>query len=211
MNLLSYPYRQSWRLLVLATVFGTISGLCGAGVVALIGKGVKGDGDIWLSGLAFFGLCALQLVTKSVSEIALLRSTQDAILQLRVDLSRKLPATPSRRLQELGKPGLLVNLTEDIDTFITAFQVLLSIFRNAIVIIACLGFMAPCRCSCSRSSPSAWWCAWSATTSWRRCRCAACSRCASRSTGSTRISAASSKAARTCSSMRSARTASSTT
>ena len=142
MNLLSYLYRQSWRLLLLATVFGTISGLCGAGVVALIGKGVKGDGDIWLSGLAFFGLCALQLVTKSVSEIALLRSTQDAILQLRVDLSRKLLATPLRRLQELGKPGLLVILTKDIDTFITAFQMLPSVFGNAIVIIACLGFMA---------------------------------------------------------------------
>jgi putative ATP-binding cassette transporter len=124
MNLLTYLYRHSWRLLIFATVCGVVSGLCGAGVVALIGRGVEGGVQPWQTGLLFFALCLLQLTTKSMSEIALLRSTQNTILSLRVELSRRLLATPLKRLQELGKPGLLVILTKDVDTFIAAFQML---------------------------------------------------------------------------------------
>lgn len=142
MNLISYLYRQSWRLLALATFCGVVSGLCGAGVVGLINKGVTGGMELWLSGLLFFGLCIVQLATKSFSEIALLRSTQDAIYSMRMDLSRKLLATPQKRLQELGKPGLLVILTKDVDTFVAAFQMLPTAFGDMIVIVACLAYMA---------------------------------------------------------------------
>lgn len=126
----------------MATVFGMISGLSGAGVVGLINKGVDGQMPLWMAGGLFFGLCILQLITKSFSEIALLKTTQDAIYSMRMELSRKLLATPQKRLQELGKPGLLVILTKDVDTFVAAFQMLPTAFGDLIVILACLAYMA---------------------------------------------------------------------
>lgn len=142
MSVLTYLYRHSWRLLTFATVFSIVSGLCGAGVIALVGKGVAGGIQPWQTGLLFFVLCLLQLTTKSVSEIALIRSTQEAIFSLRVDLSRRVLATPFKRLQELGKPGLLVILTKDVDTFIAAFQTLPAIFGGIVIVAVCLGYMA---------------------------------------------------------------------
>ncbi|SHM78789.1 putative ATP-binding cassette transporter [Duganella sacchari] len=142
MNLLTYLYRQSRRLLTIATVAGSIGGVAGAALVAVISKGVSGKESPSALAWSFFGLCLVTLVCKSISEIALLRLTQDAIFRLRVALSRKLLATPLTRLQELGKHGLLAILTKDIDTFIQAFQFLPLAFGNVVVIVACLGYMA---------------------------------------------------------------------
>ncbi len=143
MNLLSYLYRQSSPLLLLASLLGIVGGLSGAALVAVISKGITGDpSQLTLLAGAFFGLCLLHVVAKTSSEIALLRLTQDAILNLRIELSRKLLATPQKRLQELGKPGLLAILTKDIDSFTLAFQWLPVAFGNVIIICACFAYLA---------------------------------------------------------------------
>lgn len=144
MNLLSYLYRQSWKLLLLATIAGVISGLSGAALAAVISRGVAGGVNSQLSMFAglFFGLCLAHLVFKSFSEIALLHLTQATISHLRVDLSRKLLATPLKKLHEMGKPGLLVILTKDIDSFTMAFQWLPIAFCDVVIIASCLGYLA---------------------------------------------------------------------
>ncbi|MES2295471.1 MAG: cyclic peptide export ABC transporter [Pseudomonadota bacterium] len=142
MNLLSYLYRQSWKVLLFASVAGMIGGLSGAALVALIGKGIGGGEPLAALAWSFFGLCLVSLAGKAYSEIALLKLTQEAIFSLRVDISRKLLATPLTKLQDLGKHGLLVILTKDIDTFIQAFQFLPMAFGNGVIIISCLAYMA---------------------------------------------------------------------
>ena len=142
MNLLFYLYRQSWRLLMVATVTGLIGGLSGAALIAVITKVIDGAGELSTLAWIFFGLCLLLLVSTVVSSLALMHLTQTATLHLRIDLSRKLLATPLKKLQSLGKPNLLVILTQDIDAFIQAFQLLPHIFINSITIVACLGYMA---------------------------------------------------------------------
>ena len=142
MNLLFYLYRQSWRLLMVATVTGLIGGLSGAALIAVITKVIDGAGELSTLAWVFFGLCLLLLVSTVVSSLALMHLTQTATLHLRIDLSRKLLATPLKKLQSLGKPNLLVILTQDIDAFIQAFQLLPHIFINSITIVACLGYMA---------------------------------------------------------------------
>ena len=142
MNLSSTLFRRSWHRLLLAVACGIVSGLSGAGVVALISKGVSGGGDMTALGLSFAALCVLQLATKSFSEIVLLRTTQDAVARLRIDLSTKLLATPLKALQKLGKSGLLVILTRDIDTFVGAVQLMPAALGDCIVIAVCLGYMA---------------------------------------------------------------------
>ena len=143
MNLISYLYRQSWKLLLLSALTAIVSGLSGAGLVAVISKGLNSD-TASLAGLAwlFFGACLIHLVSKTTSEISLLHLTQSAICELRIGLSRKLLATPQKRLQELGKPGLLVILTNDVDHFTQAFQWLPVAFGNSIIIVSCFAYLA---------------------------------------------------------------------
>lgn len=130
--------------MLLATIAGVISGLSGAALAAVISRGVASGVNSQLSMFAwlFFGLCLVHLVFKSLSEIALLHLTQAAISHLRADLSRKLLATPLRKLNEMGKPGLLVILTKDIDSFTMAFQWLPIAFCDVVIIASCLGYLA---------------------------------------------------------------------
>jgi len=142
MNLICYLYRQSSKLLLLATLAGMIAGLSGAAVIAIISKGIGDAGPHLALAWMFFGACLVYLISKSYSEISLLHLTQSAIFDLRISLSQKLLATPLKRLQALGKPGLLVILTKDIDTFIQASQLLPLAFGNSIIVVACLSYIA---------------------------------------------------------------------
>ena len=80
MNLLKYLYRQSWKLLLLATVAGAVAGLSGAALIAVINKGINAPDRLWQFGLTFFGLCLLMLVSKLAAEISLLHLTQGAVM-----------------------------------------------------------------------------------------------------------------------------------
>lgn len=141
MNLLGHLYRQSWRLLLLATVAGALGGLAGAGLVALINQGLAEPKRLATLGLAFFGLCGAMLACKLVAELSLLHLTQSALVQLRIDLSRKLLATPLQRLQSLGKHRLLVILTDDVHTFTAAFEWVPVLFVNAVITAACFAYL----------------------------------------------------------------------
>ena len=142
MSILRFLARRSWPLLLLAVATGILSGLSGAWLVKFIGDGMsmagRGSGMIWM----FLALCATTVVSKSVSGISLIRLSQNATLQLRVALSRKLLSTPYKKLQSLGKAELLGILTSDITTFIQAFQSIPQVFSDSVLIVACLGYMA---------------------------------------------------------------------
>jgi putative ATP-binding cassette transporter len=140
-QLIKYFYRQSGTLLWLGIVSGAISGVAAAALVAVIAKGLNGPGKLSVAGM-FLGLCLAYLVFKSCSELSLLHLTQAAILSLRVRLSNKLLTTPLRKLQELQKHGLLLILTKDIDSLITAFQLIPLAFSNTILTLASLCYLA---------------------------------------------------------------------
>jgi putative ATP-binding cassette transporter len=142
MKLIYSLYRPSLRFLLIATLCGVISGLCGAGIIATIGKGVSGKGHLATLGATFLALCLLQFVSKSYSQICLVHSTQAASAGLRLDLSRKILATSLKQQRELGKPALFVILTKDIEILIAAFQGVPAAFGNVIVISTCLAYMA---------------------------------------------------------------------
>ena len=142
LDIIHFFFRQSWKLLTLSAVAGTISGLAGAALVAVLGKGVGAAAGPSSFAAEFFGLALLYFAAKSSSELSLLRLTQDAIYRLRIELSRKILAAPLKRLNQLGKHGLQVMLTRDIDTFSQAFQLLPLVFCDSILLLACMGYMA---------------------------------------------------------------------
>lgn len=140
--MIRYLYHRSGKLLVLPAVSGVISGLAGAAVIAVISQGLQETGDRVVLAWAFFGLCLVFLLSKCCSEMALLHATQTVILDLRVHLSRKVLATPLKKLQELDKHRLLVILTKDVDTVARAFQLLPQGFGNLVLVAASLGYLA---------------------------------------------------------------------
>ena len=142
MELIHYLLRQSRKLLTLATVTGLMSGFAGASLIGLIGKGLSGSALPASLALSFFGLCVVFLIARCCSEISLMHLAQNAILGMRIDLSRKLLATPVKKLQAMGKPELLVILTNDIDKFTQVLQMLPTVFGNVIIIVSCLAYMA---------------------------------------------------------------------
>jgi putative pyoverdin transport system ATP-binding/permease protein len=142
MDMMKYLYRYSRGLLVSATMVGLLSGLCGTFLAMMISWTVSGEPKTVMLALAFFLACLLQVSSKSLSEILMLKLAQNAISRLRVTISEKLLATPQRRLQELGKPGLLVIATRDVDIFIQALQNIPMLFGNGIVLLTCLAYIA---------------------------------------------------------------------
>ncbi|WP_340619817.1 cyclic peptide export ABC transporter [Xenorhabdus siamensis] len=142
MTLIAYLYRQSWILLFLSTIFALISGFAGASVVGMISQGITGAANLSTFIWNFFGICILFFITKTLSEILLSHLTQAAIYSLRLSLSNKILRAPFKKLNNIGKHGLLAVLTKDVDVFIHSFMLAPTVFGNITLIIACFGYLA---------------------------------------------------------------------
>lgn len=128
--------------MILATACALLAGVSGAGLAKVISDALTHPGSPTVQAGLFFGLCATYFGLKSASEIALIHVVQSIILRLRVELSRKLLATPIEQLQALGKAELMAIFTNDITAFVQAFQMLPLTFGNAVIIVVCLGYLA---------------------------------------------------------------------
>lgn len=133
---------RSWRLLALATLTGMVGGLSGAGLMMVVNRGLSGSGDLAQLAVAFFGLCLIHVVGKTLATVTLMRLAQSMIFHLRVTLSRKLLHAPMKTLHEIGKHGLLAILTKDLETLVTLSHIGPSAVVNGIVVVACLGYIA---------------------------------------------------------------------
>jgi putative ATP-binding cassette transporter len=107
-----------------------------------ISDGVLDPGVYITRTVFFFGLCAIYLVTKTYTDLSLLRFTRSSVFKLRVDLSRNLLATPVEKLQAIGETELRIILTNDIEAFLRAFQMLPQAFGDSIIVLVCLAYLA---------------------------------------------------------------------
>ncbi|QNM96582.1 cyclic peptide export ABC transporter [Chitinimonas koreensis] len=142
MKVIHHLIRQSWPLMLLAALAGLVNGASGASLAKTIGDGVSAQGAAAGLGGRFAWLCAAFFATKLLSELVLIHLTQDAVHRLRVALSRKLLATPVRKLQALGHAELLAIMTNDINLLVQAFQMLPQVFGNLAVVAGCMAWMA---------------------------------------------------------------------
>jgi putative pyoverdin transport system ATP-binding/permease protein len=141
-NLVHYLFRQSWAKLSFIVFAVVVAGLGNVGMLAIITKALTSTPPkgyyVWI----FFGICILTIAFRGMAEISLLRLTQASTLQLRLDLSHKLLATPYQKLQKLGKSDLFVTLTHDIETCMHVFLIVPSFVCNCVVVIGCLVYLA---------------------------------------------------------------------
>jgi putative pyoverdin transport system ATP-binding/permease protein len=148
MNLVLFLLRKSRRIVISAIVAGAVSGICGAGLIALLNAAIANRPASWASGLAVgFGvLFLLAPSSRMLSDLLLLKLTQRSIYDLRMHLARRVLQTPLRELERLGPHRMLVALTDDIQTITGALAMVPLVMVNVAVVLGCvvyLGWLSP--------------------------------------------------------------------
>ena len=141
MKTIKYLYKQSNRLLILSLICAVASGVIGGILVAVINEGIKKSASTTLA-YEFFLVCILFVVTRSISQIAMLNLTQNIVAIMRIELSKKLLNCSYSKLESLGKSKLLVILTRDIEIFVGALQVAQHLLIDIAIVVSCFTYIA---------------------------------------------------------------------
>jgi putative pyoverdin transport system ATP-binding/permease protein len=142
MKLLSFLMKYSPRIVILALLAGTLSGISNTGLLALINLALKNSGPPSIRLIAgFAGLCLILPFTKFASEFLLTNLGQKALFKLRTQLSRQILSTPLRYLEEVGAHRLLATLAEDIPVLTNALIAIPILSINIAVVVAGLIYL----------------------------------------------------------------------
>lgn len=143
MNLISFLLRSSWVMVAVAIFTGFVSGSSSAALIALISRAVSQDSTLPITNLfwSFLGLALVALVTSIISQIGLIRLSQEAILQLRLSLCRQILASELNHLEMLGTPKLLATLTEDVQDVANTVFILPFLCIDLAIVIGCLAYI----------------------------------------------------------------------
>ena len=143
MELIRFIVRYSRRTAIFAIMSGLIVGACNTAFLAVINSALRdpataaGTSLIWIFG----GLCLLLPVMRFFSEYLLLRLGQDALFEMRNQLSRQILASPLRRLEEIGAPRLLASLTDDVPVIANALLQIPILCINLAVVVCSLIYL----------------------------------------------------------------------
>ncbi|MEH2298498.1 MAG: cyclic peptide export ABC transporter [Nostoc sp.] len=143
MNLIYFLLRSSWGMVAIAIATGFLSGGSSAGLIALISHTASSSSTSRLTSITwgFAGLAIVALITSIISQVMLIRLSQNAVLQLRMRLSRQILASELSHLERLGNPRLLATLTEDIQAVANAVYQLPFIFINLAIVLGCIAYI----------------------------------------------------------------------
>lgn len=142
MALITFLFRSS-RLMILLSIFvGMISGISSAALIALIHRALSLD-RVTAAGLAwtFIGLTFVRFTSGVAAEVLLIYLAQNAIVKLRVQLSRRILATSLRQLEELDSHRLLAALVDDVGSISVALISMPILCINVVVLLGCLMYL----------------------------------------------------------------------
>jgi putative ATP-binding cassette transporter len=132
-----------------AVLAGLLSGSSSAGLLAMIHSIVEDPEAaaasprvIW----GFVGLLGLVAVSRVVSDVLLVRLGQRLVLELQVQLTRSILATPLGRLEQLGSHRLLATLTHDVGAISEGMVQIPTLSVGSSIILGCLvylGWLSP--------------------------------------------------------------------
>lgn len=130
-----------WRV-TLAVLGSVVAGLGNVGLVALINFALVPHGyPLGLLAAAFVGLALLLTVGRAISSLILTGLTQNAVLDMRMQMSRKILTAPLRQLEELGAPRLLATLNGDISSIINGLLTFPNLCLQVTMLVGCLAYL----------------------------------------------------------------------
>ncbi|MCY1078493.1 cyclic peptide export ABC transporter [Archangium lansingense] len=144
MSLLVLLLRRSAGAVALAVLCGLLSGASSAGLISRINAILASGGGLVDRGvvLGFAGIGVLMLGARIGSQLLLNRLQTRTTYELRAQLSKRILATPLRRLEELGTYRLLATLVDDIGSLTQSLLCIPVILLNACIVLGCLAYLA---------------------------------------------------------------------
>ncbi len=143
MKLIYFLAKRSRSILLWAIISGVISGVCTSGLLGVINFALNGNQVLSTKLIyGFVFLAAAVPVARITSEMLLARLGQNALLNLRMEMSRLLLHQPLRRMEELGSHRILGVLLEDIPSITGLLGTVPLLCINTAVVIACLAYMS---------------------------------------------------------------------
>lgn len=115
MMLFRFIWRTCSGMMLLTTITALLSGVCNAGLIAMVNASINQTSSIAVALIwAFVGLGLGKVLTNLLSQVLLAQFSQGAISELRRDLIRKILGVPLRSLEDIGTGRILVALTDDV-------------------------------------------------------------------------------------------------
>lgn len=132
------------RLLGGSIAAGVVSGLASVSLLGMVHDSLDAEevASPIAVGLAFAGLCVLVTIARVASLSLLALLSQGVVKNLRLELSRRILATPLARLEGLGAHRLLAALTDDINALAQALMFVPALFINGSIVVGALAYLA---------------------------------------------------------------------
>ncbi len=126
-----------------AVMAGALSGLANAGLLALINMKLAGKALSGIGMLGAFGALLLAApLLRVLASYLLVRYSQRAVFDLRMQLNRRILDTPLRRLEEVGSHRLLASLTSDVGAIAQAFVGIPQLSMHLAIVFGSLAYLA---------------------------------------------------------------------
>lgn len=139
---LFFWHRARWSV-VGALISALISGACTTWLFAMISFALSGaTGTKWRVPVSFLALLVVVPASRVVSEIILIKLGQDVLRGLRLEFAEKILNLPVRRLEQLGSPGILSVLTDDLPNITNLAVLIPTLSVNGTVVLSCLAYMS---------------------------------------------------------------------
>lgn len=140
MKLFTFLLKHTRWIMVLTVLVGVLGGLCSVALVALITSKLSA-GTETINYLRFAGLVVAVLATNLLSRSLLTHISQTAILEMRVNLCRKVLGAPLRHLEEISLHRVIGALTEDIGTIANALLDVPNFCINLTITLGCVIYL----------------------------------------------------------------------
>lgn len=138
-----FLYQRSRSMMLAMIGVGILSGMCSAGVLALINRVLQhGSGDEWLLAVGFLAIVSGKLVAQVTSQLMLTRFSQDTTLELSLALCQKILSAPFRRTEVQGPSRIQVILSDDVSMLAWAIQCLPQFAMSTAIVVGCGIYLA---------------------------------------------------------------------
>jgi putative pyoverdin transport system ATP-binding/permease protein len=142
MQLIRFLFSISWARIVAVFAAGLVSGVANTYLLSLISGVVSPEAHHGASVQRFAVTAFVALFSSLLSQVLLIRLTQEAIYQLRAQLSSGVISAPLEHLERLGVHRLLATLTEDVRALSQAVTAIPNVCVDVVTIAGCFVFLA---------------------------------------------------------------------
>lgn len=143
MKLFAFLLKSNASRLRWAVLVSIISGVSSTGLIAMVHHIWEGElfGSMpWA--WTFMGVIILAVGSGVIGQVMVLDLAFRAVVDLRMELSGRILATPLRHIEELGAPRLYATLTEDVNTLARVLPAIPRVIIDLTTLVAGVAYMA---------------------------------------------------------------------